>query len=159
LLVLVSVAACGGGGTSAVRPTRPISLEARKIQAVDWAKRDPAAPLWPDGTRRLQVVITQSGTAGQSIVWFVVNGTKPYRVFRISDGELPALFAELHVNLTRATVRSPLASLWDGGGGSVPTKPTPDPGPSPIFPETYVDQVMNIAWDMSTQVVPEAAGP
>jgi hypothetical protein len=158
LLLLVPIAAaCGGSaGAGAGGRARPASLEARQVRPVDWARRVATDPLWPAGTRRLQIVVTPAWTAGEHFVWFVANGTNALRVFRTSGRELNALIDAALGDLSMSTVESPTASLWYGGAGSITKPPTPDPPPAPILPPGYVDAVMRLAWEMNENV---AAGP
>lgn len=166
LLLLVSLAACVDGGAGpddhdhVVRSSlRTTPREAYLATPVEWSRRDPAAPLWPAGTKRVQVVIAPSWAHGEHLAWFVAEGTRVLQVFRADSRDLRGMFGVVSDNLTLATAQSPTASLWWGGAGTINKPPTPDPGPAPILPPDYVDAVMNVAWDLNANVSTHPSAP
>jgi hypothetical protein len=162
LLLLVCLAACPGGASGDTGRRAPQeAFKPREIRPVEASRRlISTEPLWPAGTRRLQIMVTPAWAPGEHLVWLVSGGTNVLQVIRTEGDDLNKLLGRAFGDLALATQESPTASLWFGGAGSLPKPPTPDPPPAPILPPGYVDAMMRIAGQLNTHVMPEgAAGP
>lgn len=147
-LLVISVVACGGGGrahASPATPRPPTPPAVHQMRPVEWTTRTTSVKLWRKTTQRLQVVVTRTWDPKAYFVWFIENGTTPLHVFRATENELSSVFVDIMRDMTMATVDIPGSYAIVGSQGAV-KKPIPDPPPGPIYPEKYVDQVLDLAW-------------
>src|SRR4051794_16807280 len=89
LLVTAMAAACIH--TAAPPKASPAALA---TQPVDWAKRDPSAPLVPPSVKHLQVVITPGWSNQDHYAWLVSEGTEVVGLYRLTANDVGQLIAE-----------------------------------------------------------------
>lgn len=142
LLVVVMAAACLR--TAAPPKASPAALA---TQPVEWAKRDPSAPLVPRSVKNLQVVITPGWSNEEHYAWLVSDGTEVVGLYRLTANDIGPLIAEATRSYAASTT-DPLDRRSFVMMGSIHSPPPRPPGP-PGMPPFYVDRVIAAAVNMN----------
>jgi hypothetical protein len=146
LWISLMIAACGA--RSAGPPAAPkASTAALAARPIDWARRDPAAPVVPASVTHLQLIITPAWAKGEHFAWLVSSGTEVVVVYHCTTAEIGAII-DVSRRAFVPTEGSPLDKTSYGVLGSFnpPPPPPPDPGG---FPGPYVESVLHAAWSMN----------
>ena len=129
-LVLFAVVGCASGGST--EPRSSVVPGAKSIEAIDWSKRDGAAPLWPETeSAQVTLLITSGATVNDHLLWIVEGPRKLDHVFRVSDEQIEQV-SKLFVNIPiRRDKPSPHFMMLPGSQGIFKGTPPPPP-PQPI---------------------------
>jgi hypothetical protein len=138
-LLLLSIAACGGGAHKTVA-----TPDARGITATEWSKRDASAPLWPATATRVQIIVTSGWSAGEHFMWVIAEGTKPVAVYHVGAPDFSDMRSRL-ADAVKAEEKNPLLSISNGSQGII-IGPPPPPPVGPIgFPPRVIKAVLDYA--------------
>lgn len=140
LSVVAMSAAC-------MRPAGPAepkpSPAALATQPVEWAQRDPAAPLIPPSVKHLQIVITPGWSNDEHYAWLISEGTEVIALYHLTAKDLTEVISattRLYAAASNGAVdRSSFVMI-----GSIHAPSPPPPGP-PGMPPFYVGQVIQAA--------------
>jgi hypothetical protein len=115
------------------------------VKAPAWETRDATRPLWPDGTRTIQVIVSPSSESGQLYAVGISDGKKVVWAFRLQAASLGALFEASRRDLpTTANHEDDLIGWTTSGGAGSTEKPPPPPiGPGgDLIPAAFLHKIL-----------------
>jgi hypothetical protein len=140
----VTLVACAARATAPVAPKA--SRAALAATAVEWAKRDPKARLWPASVTHGQLIITRGYDTDERFAWVIAEGTEVIAVYRCTPGEIGDVVDAATLPV-RAAVGNPTQdAAWSILGSTDAPGP---PRPPHVFPGPYVERVMRRAWSVN----------